>query len=570
MKQAVVGVSYGHHESSACLITEDIDVIYLREEWLSRVKNDYRFPTQSLDYIKNNFSSKYNISKVILFEKPLRNWLSIGTNKNLSPDNYLHKIRQFKDGDITFYKSIKKVFKKNNMALYLPHHLSHALTSVAFSYDKAKFNLHLVLDGYGDGLSGGAFEAKGFSIREIDKFYAANSLGLVYSAITEWAGFKPNEDEFKVMALSAYGNKTHIEKILNEILVFKDGYVEVNQKYFNFNDLGKPTITKKFNKLFGKENLITDNIHKNKNICNIICSFQAAIEKTVMLILASLLKKQKNKPNKIILSGGLFHNSKLVGFIENEVYKKYKIIAEASPSPGDSGSSLGAALFGAINENFKGLINFKQLPPFIGPKLPCIEQYNYLFKPISKNNITSTQLLKKLLDEDQIVATFNGYAEIGPRALGSRSLICNAKSNIALKKLNLILKKRESYRPIAPMMSLKVAKKIFSNTSLLSKSHRWMGKVIFSKKVFNLELKKKYPFFHKDGSARAQILTNSYNKFLSKPLVQLINRDYILANTSLNVSGDPMVFDIEDLYANLIRADVRYILQNNTIYTTDI
>lgn len=568
-KSAVIGVSYGHHESSVCLITNNLDILYLREEWLSRVKGDYRFPIESLKYLKNIYND-YEILNVSLFEKPLRNWLSIGTKKKLSPLNYLLKIRQFKESDLNFPKKIKKFFKKK-IDIYCPHHLSHALTGSAFSFSKNNNNfIHIVMDGYGDGLSGGIFYGNNFNITEIETFKPEQSLGLLYSGITEWVGYKPNEDEYKVMALAAFGNPRFKDFIKKNILYIKNEKIFINQKYFNFSDLGKDSIKKSFIDKFGKKRTNVKNLFMDSAACDVVASFQIAIEETVFDYMNFIIDKYKSLSkniSKILLSGGLFHNSKLVGYLEKNIYQKNKIIVEVSPSPGDAGSSIGSAIFAALKNNFNIDKYFKKLDPFLGPFAPRIDSYNLLFNKITSNSTETIKRLEKLLKEDNIIAVYDARFEVGPRALGSRSLICDGKSASALKKLNEIFKKRESYRPIAPIISEDIAKKIFSNSDLQSDTAMYMGKVmeISSNMSFSV-LSKKFPFIHHDKTARAQIIKKNNKYTLSPIITKLIEKGFILGNTSFNVAGDPMVFDIEDVYSNLIRLEIKYLINDEKLY----
>jgi carbamoyltransferase len=568
-KTAVIGISYGHHESSVCLITNSFETLYLREEWLSRVKGDYRFPIESLKYLKNLYHD-YEILNVSLFEKPLRNWLSIGTKRKLSPLNYLLKIRQFKESDLSFPKKIKNFFNKQ-IDIYCPHHLSHALTASAFSFSRKKNNfIHLVMDGYGDGLSGGIFYGNNFNITEIETFKPEQSLGLLYSAITEWVGYKPNEDEYKVMALAAFGAPRYKDFIKKNILNIKNDKIFINQNYFNFSDLGKDSLKKSFVDKFGKKRTVLKKLFMDSVACDVVASFQRAIEETVFDYTELIIDKHKHifgNISKILLSGGLFHNSKLVGFLEKNIYQKNKIIVEVSPSPGDAGSSIGSAIFAALINNFNIDRYFNQLDPFLGPFAPKINSYDLLFKKITSNPTETIKVSKELLQGDHIIAIYDARFEVGPRALGSRSLICDGKSKSALKKLNEIFKKRESYRPIAPIISETLAKKLFSNSELQSDTALYMGKVmeVSSNASFSV-LSKKFPFIHHDKTARAQIIKKNKKYTLSPIIIKLIEKGFILGNTSFNVAGDPMVFDIEDVYSNLIRLEIKYLINDEKLY----
>ena len=208
----------------------------------------------------------------------------------------------------------------------------------------------------------------------------------------------------------------------------------------------------------------------------------------------------------------------------------------------------------------------RALSPFLGPKLESLKSYSELFKPITSKSETLDFLLQ-LLKSNQIFATFQGFAEVGPRALGARSLCCNAMSKKALTHLNKIIKQREGFRPLAPMMKIEDAKKVFTTDAKSLSSSYWMGQILWPKKT----VKRKFPFLHKDSSARVQIIDMKDKKFLKgipKVLVSCLNKGVVLANTSFNIAGDPMVFSVEDCYINCQRLGIEYVLADDIIYRT--
>lgn len=553
-KNWILGISYGHHESSCSIISDTGEIFFLREEWLSRVKLDYRFPKSSINYFLKNIIKDGKINTVCHFQKPVKNWLSIGTKKNLSPENYLLKVRQFKESDIFIEKELKKVLKGKFDILFCNHHLSHALGSKLFA--KKRKSLYLVMDGYGDGGSGALFDN---DFNKLKAFNTNQSLGLLYSAITEWAGFAPNEDEYKVMAIAAFGNPTYKKFIENTVINFKNNELYINPNYFNFEDISLSAIKKAFYQKFKKPNRVFKNKLDDKNLCDVICSFQRVIEETVIKLIKQLLSIYKDI-DQIVCSGGLFHNSVLIGKLVN----KFDCEIVVPPCPGDPGSAIGAALFGAMYQKIKTPESSSQKPylsSFIGPKVEDISSYTNLFKKITNTYKESCNFAKSLLDDDESFGTYEGKFEMGPRALGSRSLICNAQSKKAVKKLNEHIKQRESFRPLAIIINENNFKKIFSDDDFLSINLLWMGQVNWSK------TKKQLPFLHHDNSSRPQIASKKNRSYNDLPeLLRDLSDDYILANTSFNIAGDPMIFAVEDLYMNCIRMGLKYVYSNRKFY----
>ncbi len=559
MREYILGISYGHHESSCCLFGQDGTLEYLREEWVSRVKNDFRFPVFSLNYLKNKYPDlDKNITTVCLHQKPLKNWLGIGMRKGLSIDNYVNKLKQFKQSDIFFEKDFKKVFKRTPNFIYCPHHLSHLYASEFLLGKKDSNTLNIIFDGYGEGLAGAIYEGQGKDIRLLKEYKTSSSLGLLYSGITEWCGFKPNEDEYKVMALAGYGVPEFVEYIERTVVLFDedDMDISINSDYFNFEDSGKETIKQIFTSKFGFRDLERPILDQPK-ILNCICSFQHVIERIIVSLVKKLIIKNKNI-KQVVLSGGLFHNSKLVGEITRQIDMKIFV----SPSPGDAGSSIGAGYFGMLCLDKKFPLVEKN--PFLGPKVPAITNYTHLFSAYELENTYNKVL--EILSNDETFAVYSGYSEIGPRALLSRSLCCNAKSKCAIDNLNIKLKKRESFRPIAPVIHKKFLSENFDFNHASIENSFWMGQLVWPRGDVEVE---EYPFYHVDKSARVQVFDDDselLKKFIPKVLQKLLNDGHILGNTSLNIAGDPMVFLPEDLYLNCKRLEIKYVLQDDLLY----
>ena len=560
----VLGVSYGHHESSCCLLSSSGEMVYLREEWLSRVKGDHRLPALSLDFIHANYPGAANrIRAVCLFEKPLRNWLGSGLEPGLSHTNYLAKIRQFRDTNMFFEKEIRRHVRSKYEVMYCPHHLSHALTTASFMDGTAGPTLHVVLDGYGDGCAGMTMLAADGEIIEIQRIEKRSSLGLLYSALTDWAGFSANEDEYKVMALAAYGEPRYLDHIEHCVCFYGDASsaFDVNADYFDFSDISRSGLTAKFVREFGPVALSPPDMTTLdfKHRSDVICSFQSAIERAVLALIESALRRQSDV-TCVALSGGLFHNSKLVGVLSEHCSKPIFVC----PSPGDAGSSIGAARFAAMH---RGFARGQAADPFCGPRLESLQTYGHLFEPIGSAAAMSERFAS-LVADGQIVATFAGRCELGPRALGARSLLCDGANAPVVEALNTKLKAREAFRPLAPILSQRYAESMFRIRNENLSSTRWMGMLVWLKSAS--ELSEVPPFVHRDGSARAQLVLNSpltaAEDHPPHDVFSYVSRAGPLINTSFNVAGDPMVFSPEDCYVNARRLGVQYVMTHDNIY----
>jgi carbamoyltransferase len=260
----------------------------------------------------------------------------------------------------------------------------------------------------------------------------------------------------------------------------------------------------------------------------------------------------------IVVSGGVALNSKAIF----EVSKIKEINSITVPqNPGDSGSSIGAAIFGQMLNNF----------PL--PKMNLFPGKNYnshiksdifesLFKKIS-NKVSRISDISHLIVNGEIICIFLNNREIGPRALGSRSIICSGKNKSSITKLNINYKNREEFRPLAPVLREAVSSKYFYIPKKLKHNLYWMGALVTAKQKTITE----YPeCIHIDNTSRVQIIKDKSN-FLYKLLEKLEKHNLdIIINTSFNIAGDPIVFDYIDCYTNMKRMNLKYLVTDNGLF----
>ena len=572
MKNSVMGISYGHHESSIFVYNpDDGKKLFIAEEWVSRVKGDSRFPKFSIDFIKENYKDLFaSISTVVHFQKPLRNYLGSGLNKSsFNKDHIKLKFRQFHSTDIFVENKIKKYFGKKIEVLFSDHHYSHILNNVAFlpKIHCGLKRIHLILDGYGDGKSGGVYlesiEGDKYKIDKVREFLLSESLGILYSAITEWSGFTPNEDEYKVMALASFGDGRYFEDARRICYFDKSAKkIKIDKAYFNYGTYNQSSFTEKFTEKFRYPDISELEPEKlwNSNLCNVIASFQNALEECVIDVIDSCVEQLTSAGSKfnIICGGGVLHNSVLVG----KLISRFGADLFVPPCPGDLGSSIGAANFGLICKGFP-LLN--SLHPYLGPHAEDLEEFDHLFEKLVIKNSDVPSFVFDLLKKNETIAVYSGGLEIGPRALGARSLICDGDSRTAVEILNKKRKKREAFRPVAPICSKNYLDKILSPEISRSKVFNWMGAVVRIN-----ELNGGSSCIHHDGSIRVQTLPDDLDpscasevEFYHKILSYGIN---FLGNTSFNIAGDPMVFRAEDVYVNLSRLELGYVYNYGNLY----
>ena len=555
-----IGISAYYHESSVFL-TDGLNInCFLKEEYFTRIKGDKSFPKRSLEFLIEKYSlNEKNIKSVCFYEKPFKSWWEIfiySIKKPLENKKLLiHHLKNFNTGSIFFYTHLNKTIKiSKDKILYSSHHLSHCLYGSLYVKNVDDYAF-VSCDGVGEGETMTIYTINSENLikKHWTNFYP-NSIGLFYSTITDFLGFDINDGEFKVMSLSSYGDPIY-EKEMEQIFDCKQ--LKLNSSYFEFQKDPERSFSEKLIKIFGKPYLnlvIKENFKKYSNIAS---SAQLILNKSVKNLI--LKAKQLTGKNKIVLTGGVALNCKMIHDLSKQNIFDELIVP---PSPGDSGSAIGATNFSYFHENNRFLKNIGLFP---GPDKNQINkkfQLNEFFEKISKQE-NSLETATELISKGHILTTYIDKTETGPRALGNTSIICNAKDKLAVENLNNRIKKREFYQPLAPMLLKEKFEKYFSIQDNIKNNLYSMGTLCEAKE----DLKNDYfSIIHTDNTCRAQVIDNE-NSFIFKLLKKLAeNNINIIVNTSFNISKDPMVFDLFDVYTNMRRMNIEYIIMNEGIF----
>mgnify|MGYP006076218437 FL=1 len=558
-----IGISAYYHESSVFLTDNQGTNCFLKEESFSRIKGDKNFPKRCLKFLIKKFNlNNENIYFISFYEKPFKSWWEIfyySINNPIKNKNFLiHHLKNFNSGSIFFYTDINKLINiSKKKIIYSSHHLSHCLYGISVVKNISEY-VHITCDGVGEGetMSIHTIDNK-FKIKKIWANFYPNSIGLFYSTITDFLGFEINEGEFKVMSLSSFG-KPKYEKQLKQI--FNINNFKINMDYFEFQKNLSKSFSKKLCKMFGKPYLNLNEEANFKKYADIASSAQLILEETM----ENLIKKaiQISGKKKIVLTGGVALNCKMIHNLS-----KLDIFDEliVPPSPGDSGSAIGAANFAYLNKTKNKTLDFNTI--FLGPKKELINDKknkdNLFLKIISTENFIGDAAHKIINGE--IIASYYGLTEVGPRSLGNTSIFCDAKNSSSVNNLNISLKKREYFQPLAPILLEEDFKKYFSINQNIKKNLEWMGTLCEA----NEELYKEYSsIIHVDGTCRTQIIKDE-NSITYKLLKELKKQgSEILVNTSFNISKDPVVFDLFDVYVNMRRLNIKFVLMDDGFYQT--
>ena len=595
----ILGISAYYHDSAACLIFNDEIIAAAQEERFTRKKQDESFPVNAVKYCLTQAQiSISDLSAIVYYEKPfLKFERLLESYYHFAPLGLVSFVKSIpvwikeklfiKDEIYSQLKQIEDFDKKKIKIYFSEHHLSHAAS--AFYPSGFESAALLTIDGMGEWASASIAHAKNGKIQILKELHYPNSLGLLYSAFTYFLGFVVNSGEYKLMSLAPYGikNSEETEKfktiIRQKLVEIKlDGSIKLNMKYFGFATSLKMIKIKKWQKLFGLK------IRKPKDdILQIHCNLALAIQEITEEIVLNIVKyaQEITGEKKLCLAGRValncVANSKI---LNSKIFEKIYI----QPATGDAGGALGAAFsYLYLYENFEYMPTGEDLmkAAFLGPEfsnfdiLKVLRKYeaNYVFY---ENKQEIFKYIAKKIDQGKIIGWFRGKMEFGPRALGNRSIIADARSAEMQKKLNLKIKFREGFRPFAPAVLLEDAKKYFDIdiaspymlfTSQVKKSMR-------KKLPDNYEELELFPKLyversnipavtHCDFSARLQTVDKNTNPdfySLIEKFKEITNTSLII-NTSFNVRGEPIVCSPEDAFRCFMRTDMDILVLENYV-----
>jgi len=556
-----IGISAYYHESSVFLTNNKGTNCFLKEESFSRIKGDKNFPKRSLKFLIKKFElKKENIKFICFYEKPFKTWWEIFyfsiKNPLQNKDFLIHHLKNFNKGSIFFYTDINKLINiPKNKIIYSSHHLSHCLYGSSVVKNIPDY-VYVTCDGVGEGETMSIYTIDDkYNIKKLWTNFYPHSIGLFYSTITDYLGFEINEGEFKVMSLSSYGKPLYENKLKE---IFDINSFKINMDYFEFNKNPNKSFSKKFSDIFG-EPYLNINLKENfKKYADIASSAQSILELTMKNLLENAIKLSGKK--KIVLTGGVALNCKMIHNLSKQDLFEELIVP---PSPGDSGSAIGAANFAYLNDKKTNTLDLNTI--FLGPEKKIINKEidkENLFLKINSTDNFLDEATNKIIN-GEIIASYYEKTEIGPRSLGNTSIFCDAKNKDLVKNLNLNIKKRDFFQPLAPILLDEDFEKYFSISENIKKNLEWMGTLCSA----NEQLYNNYSsIIHVDGTCRTQIVKDK-NSLTYKILQNLKKKGSdILVNTSFNISKDPVVFDLFDVYVNMKRMNIEFILMDDGLY----
>lgn len=579
----ILGISAFYHDSAAAIICDGDIVAAAQEERFTRKKHDASFPRFAIEYCLKEAGIKLeDLDYIIFYEKPfLKFERLVETYLAFAPKGFL----SFKKSlplwikEKLFLKDMLKrelstlngsKFTANEKILFSEHHLSHAAS--AFYPSPFEEAAVLTMDGVGEWTTTSLAIGKGRSLNVIKEIHFPHSLGLLYSAITYYTGFKVNSGEYKVMGLAPYGVPKYTQIILDHLIDLKeDGSFRLNMEYFDF-CTGLTMTNNKFHNLFGSPPRKPDEPLTQKEM-DIAASIQQVTEE-VILRLARYVAKETGMEN-LCIAGGVALNCVANGkLLQSKIFKNIWI----QPAAGDAGGALGAALvaYHMYKDLPRTVDNSDSMKgAFLGPDFSQEEIEKSLSLMGAKFQVLDTEvLLKKCandLAQEKTIGWFQGRMEFGPRALGGRSIIADARSEKMQSALNLKVKYRESFRPFAPSVLREDAESWFELdcdspymllvSEVIKERRKEMSesqKALFGIAKLNVPRSDIPAVTHIDYSARIQTVHKNTNQRYHSLISNFkgITGCPVLVNTSFNVRGEPIVGSPEDAFKCFMGTDL--------------
>lgn|SRR3989338_5319890 len=582
----ILGISAFYHDSAACLVKDGEIVAAAQEERFTRKKYDSSFPKHAISYcLKEAGISTKDLNFVGYYEKPF-----------IKFERLLFTYFAYAPiGVVSFLKAMpiwlkEKIFLKDLLCrdldydgeiIFTEHHESHAAS--AFYPSPFKEAAILTMDGVGEWTTTSFGQGQGNKFELDSEIKFPHSLGLFYSAFTYYVGFRVNSGEYKLMGLAPYGKPKYSDLIREELIdIKKDGSFRLNMKYFNY-CVGLTMTNQRFHDLFGGPPRAPESKITQRDM-DIARSIQDVIEE-IMLKMANHIQGVTGQDN-LCLAGGVALNCVGNGKILRE--SRFKNIW-IQPAAGDAGGALGSALFVWYryldNSRHSDNIHDSQKGSYLGP--------HYTNKAIEDTVNQNGAQCEWFSDEDlpvrvatfinqqKVIGLFRGRMEFGPRALGARSIIADARSEKMQSILNLKIKFRESFRPFAPsvledklqdyfdlecpspymLLVSQVRQDKITNESSNADTNDILERLNVKRSVIPA-------ITHVDYSARIQTVSPQTNLFYYEIIKEFFKLSGcpVIINTSFNIRGEPIVCTPEDAYRCFMCTDMDYLVMGNYVF----
>ena len=579
----IIGISAFYHDSAACILKDGKIIAAAQEERFTRKKHDQNFPFNAVKYCLNEAGISIDEVEIVAFyDKPFLKFERIlETYLTYAPrglSSFLKAMPLWIKKKLWIKTLVQDKLGFSGKIFFPEHHASHAASAFyASPYKDAAF---LTMDGVGEWATTSYGIGTGNKMEILADIKFPNSLGLLYSAFTYYTGFRVNSGEYKVMGLAPYGEAKYKQKIYDNLIdVQDDGSFKMDMSYFDYS-VGLKMTNDKFNNLFGGPPRKPESDLTQKEM-DLARSVQEVTEEVVLKI-AKHVKKETNQ-KYLCLAGGVALNCVANGkLLRSGLFEDIFI----QPAAGDAGGALGCAYIAWYQHlNNERIINNNSdfmNGAYLGPEFSNdqIEKYlnknGYKFTRLSDEELP--EKIADLINQQNVIGWFQGRMEFGPRALGSRTIIGDSRSEDTQKTINLKIKYRESFRPFAPSIREENISEYFeidrpSPYMLLVANVRKDKQLtmtseqesFFGLKKLNIPRSTVPAITHVDYSARIQSVNRETNKRYHDMLTVFYEKYDcpVVVNTSFNVRGEPIVCTPDDAYRCFMRTEMDYLILNN-------
>lgn len=587
----ILGISAFYHDSAAALIEDGVILAAAQEERFTRRKHDPRFPRHAVAYCLGFAALDVeDLDYVVFYDKPLLKFdRLLETYLAFAPAGF-RSLRQ----SLPLWAR-EKLFQRQMLAeqlapfsrgtdirdklLFAEHHMSHAAS--AFFPSPFEEAVILTMDGVGEWATTSAGTGRGNRIELLKEIHFPHSLGLLYSALTYYTGFRVNSAEYKVMGLAPYGEPRYASLMMDHLIDLKqDGSFRLNAEYFDY-CIGLTMTNEKFDALFGGPARKPDEPLTQRHM-DLAASVQTVLEEAVLRLTRSLAA-ETGLPN-LCLAGGVALNCVANGkVLRDGAFRRIWI----QPAAGDAGGAVGAALLAyhvhaGKERHVSGGIDGMS-GAYLGPEFEQ-ESIERRLKSVGAclHVLSERDMVNACVDalvEGKAVGWFQGRMEFGPRALGCRSILADARSPRMQSILNLKVKYRESFRPFAPSVlrehtgdwfDLDVESPYMLLVANVAESHR--RSVTNENGFYGLDklklVRSDVPAVtHVDYSARLQTVHKETNPLYHSLLSAFYQRTGcpVVVNTSFNVRGEPIVCTPEDAFLCFMGTEIELLAAGNCI-----
>lgn len=582
----VLGISAFYHDSAAALVRDGEIIAAAQEERFTRVKHDNSFPTSAVSFcLEYAGIGADQLDIICYYDKPLLTFERLLDTYIAYAPRGFRSFRKALEVWLNYKLHLPREIRRGlpgdfgGQLLFSRHHLSHAAS--AFFPSPFESAAILTIDGVGEWSTTTIGRGSGAKIELFEEIKFPHSLGLLYSAFTYYLGFKVNSGEYKLMGLAPYGQPKYVDLILERLIDLKeDGSFWMDMKYFDY-CVGLKMTGKQFHQLFGLAPRKPEEPFREEHL-DMAASIQEVANR-VLLRLARTAREMTGEKN-LVLAGGVSLNSVANGLIRRSHLFDDIFI---QPASGDAGGALGAAL--AVWHIFLGNDRHpqkydSQQGSYLGPSysLENIKEYLNSIGAVyrEEDHKTLPEAVARLIEEQRVVGFFQGRMEFGPRALGARSILADARSAGMQSKINLKIKFRESFRPFAPailrenvaeyfeedcdspymLMVEPFNKAIARGLSEEERQCRGLDKL----KVVRSSVP---AVTHVDFTGRLQTVTRERNGLFYDVLAAFCERTGcpLLVNTSFNIRGEPIVNSPEEAYRCFMLTDMDVLAIENLV-----